>query len=202
MPSSPTMNGIAERRNKTLKDIVRSMITYFALPESLWGKTLKTATYILNKVPTKVIEKTPYELWTSKKSSLKHLHIWRCPAEARPYRPNERKLDSRTINCYFVGYFKSSRGYKFYDPTTRSIFKTSNTRFFEDVEFARGERIKTLSLKRNVLIFLQLLLTMIRIRIPYLTLFKKQIWIKTLPLSLSFKFNKLFRKNKLYNLKN
>ena len=144
MPGSPSMNGVAERRNRTLKDMVRSMISHSTLPESLWGEALKAATYILNRVPTKATDKTPYELWTGKKPSLNHLHIWGCPAEARPYRPNEKKLDSRTISCYFIGYSERSRGYKFYDPTTKAIFETGNARFFEDVEFAGGERIKDL----------------------------------------------------------
>ena len=69
------MNGVAERRNKTLKDMVRSMISHSTLPESLWGEALKTTTYILNRVPTKVAAKTPYELWTCGKPSLKHLHV-------------------------------------------------------------------------------------------------------------------------------
>ena len=69
------MNGVAKRRNKTLKDMVRSMISYSNLPISLWGEALKTAAYILNRVPTKATAKTPYELWTGKKPSLKHLHI-------------------------------------------------------------------------------------------------------------------------------
>ena len=75
MPRSPRMNGVAKRQNRTLKDMVRSMITHSILPESLWGEVLKTAAYLFNRVPTKVIDKTPYELWTGKKPSLKHLHI-------------------------------------------------------------------------------------------------------------------------------
>ena len=55
---------------------------------------LKTAAYILNKVSTKAAAKTPYELWVGQKPSLKHFHVWGCLAEARPYKPNERKLDS------------------------------------------------------------------------------------------------------------
>ncbi|RDY03242.1 hypothetical protein CR513_13214, partial [Mucuna pruriens] len=51
------------------------------------------------------------------------LCTWGCPAEARPYRPHERKLNSRKVNCYFVGYAKLSRGYKFYDLTSRSFLK-------------------------------------------------------------------------------
>ena len=147
------MNGVAERRNRMLKDMVRSMISHSNLPISLWGEALKTAAYILNRVPTKATAKTPYELWTGKKPSLKHLHIWGCPAEARPYKPHEKKLDSRMVSCYFIGYSERSKGYIFYDPTTKSIFKTGNARFFEDVEFDGEIRIGILLLKRNMLIF-------------------------------------------------
>jgi len=119
MSGKPSMNGVVERRNQTLKDMVRSMISHSSLPESLWGEALKTAVYILNRVPSKAVNKTPYELWTSKRPNIKHLHIWGCPTEARPYGPHERKLDSRTISCYFVGYAECSRGYKFYNPTLR-----------------------------------------------------------------------------------
>ena len=140
MIGSLSKNGVAERRNITLKDMVRSMISHSNLPISLWGEALKTATYILNRVPTKATAKTPYELWTGKNPSLKNLHIWGCLAKARPYRPHEKKLDSRTVSCYFIGYSERSRGYKFYDPTTKSIFVTGNARFFEDVEFDGGDK--------------------------------------------------------------
>ena len=55
------MNGVTERRNRTLKDMMRSMISHFTLPESLWGEVIKIAGYILNRVPTKAAAKTPYE---------------------------------------------------------------------------------------------------------------------------------------------
>ena len=132
MPGTPSQNGVAERRNRTLKDMVRSMISHSSLPNSLWGEALKTAVYILNRVPSKAVNKTPYELWTGKKPSIRHLHVWGCLAEARPYRPNERKLDSRTVSCYFVGYPERSKGYKFYDPSSRSFFEMSNAKFIED----------------------------------------------------------------------
>ena len=109
------------------------MICYSNLPESLWGEALKTAAYILNRVSTKAAAKTSYELWVGRKPSLKHFHLWGCPAEARPFKPNERKLDSRTVSNYFIGSSERSRGYKFYDPKLKTIFETGTTTFFEDV---------------------------------------------------------------------
>lgn len=116
------MNDVAERRNMMLKDMVRGMISHSSLPEYLCGEALKTAVYIFNRVLSKVVAKTPYELWTDKKPSIKHLHIWGCPAEAKPYKPHEKKLDSRTVSCSFVGYFERSRSFKFYVPTTKIFF--------------------------------------------------------------------------------
>ncbi|KAL6345664.1 hypothetical protein AAG906_017400 [Vitis piasezkii] len=65
MPRTPEQNGVAERRNHTLIDMVRSMMSNSTLPEFLWGKALKTIVHILNRVPSKVVPKTPYELWVS-----------------------------------------------------------------------------------------------------------------------------------------
>jgi len=62
MPGTPRQNGVAERQNSTLKDMVRSMIAYTTLLESLLSKALKTTVYLLNRVPSKTVTKTPYEL--------------------------------------------------------------------------------------------------------------------------------------------
>ena len=75
MLGTPSQNGVTKRRNRTLKDMVRSMINHSTLPESLWGEAVKTAIYILNRVPSKAVTKTPYELWTKKKPSIRHLHV-------------------------------------------------------------------------------------------------------------------------------
>ena len=62
MPYTPQQNGVAERRNRTLMDMVRSMMAQASLPVSFWGDALLTAAYLLNRVPSKSVELTPYEL--------------------------------------------------------------------------------------------------------------------------------------------
>ena len=75
MPGSLNQNGVVERRNRTLMDMVRSMRNNTKLPQSLWTKTLKTAVYILNRVPTKAFSKTPFESFKGWKPSLRHISI-------------------------------------------------------------------------------------------------------------------------------
>ena len=64
MPGTRQQNGVAERRNRTLLDMVRCMFVSSSLPEFLWGEALKTTAYILNQVPSNFVPKTSYELWS------------------------------------------------------------------------------------------------------------------------------------------
>ena len=87
-PGEPQKNGVAERRNRTLMDMIRTMMSYSTLPINLWMEALKTAIYIFNRVPSKSVPKTPYELWIGREPSLNHFRVWGCLAEAKVFNPN------------------------------------------------------------------------------------------------------------------
>ncbi|KAK8682686.1 hypothetical protein V6N13_055065 [Hibiscus sabdariffa] len=63
-PGTPQWNGVSERRNRTLLDMVRSMMSHTDLPTSFWGYALETTTFTLNRVPSKSVQKKPHEMWT------------------------------------------------------------------------------------------------------------------------------------------
>ena len=46
------------------------------------------------------------------------------------------------MSFYFVGYSERSRGFKFYDLSTRSFFETGNAKFIENVELSRKEPLR------------------------------------------------------------
>jgi hypothetical protein len=71
MPGDPQQNRVAERRNCTLMDMVRSMLSYSMLPISLWMEALKIVVHILNRVPSKSVPKTSYKMWTCRKTHTK-----------------------------------------------------------------------------------------------------------------------------------
>ena len=73
IPYTPQQNGVAERRNRTLLDMVRSMMAQANIPISFWGDALLSATYILNRVPSTSVSTNPYELWNGRKPLLDHL---------------------------------------------------------------------------------------------------------------------------------
>lgn len=68
-PGTPQQNGVAEKKNRTHLNMVRSMLNYSSLPILFWGYALETTVYLLNLVPSKFVPKTPTELWTGRKLS-------------------------------------------------------------------------------------------------------------------------------------
>jgi transposase InsO family protein len=83
-PRTSQWNSVSERRNRTLLDMVRSMMCQTKFPLYFWGHTLLTITYTLNIISSKSVEKTPYELWTKKIYELFFLKIWGCEAYCLP----------------------------------------------------------------------------------------------------------------------
>ena len=108
-PGTPQRNGVSERRNRTLLDMVRSMMVLTDLPLSFWGYTLETVAFTLNRAPSKSVETTPYEIWNGKKPSISFLKIWGCDAYVKRLQPN--KLDPKADKCNFVGYAKDTIGF-------------------------------------------------------------------------------------------
>nr|KAJ0219071.1 hypothetical protein LSAT_V11C300118320 [Lactuca sativa] len=113
-PYTPQQNGVAERKNRTLKEMVNSMLSYSGLSEGFWGEVMLTACYILNRTPNKRSKNTPYELWCKKVPNLSYLKIWGCRAVVRLTEPKRKTLGERGIDCIFIGYVEHSKAYRFY----------------------------------------------------------------------------------------
>jgi hypothetical protein len=82
-PALLSKMGLQNKEIVLLMEIVRCMLSHYSLPEFLWGETLKTTTYFLNQVPSKLVPKTLYELLSGKRHSLCHFHVWGCRVELR-----------------------------------------------------------------------------------------------------------------------
>ncbi|KAL0375508.1 UNVERIFIED_CONTAM: hypothetical protein Sradi_3466500, partial [Sesamum radiatum] len=94
---TPQLNRVAERRNRTLLDMVRSMMSFAELPPSFLGYAFETAAKLVNIAPSKLIPQMPYEIWHDKPASYKYLRVWGSPAYVK--RLVVDKLDSRSSLC-------------------------------------------------------------------------------------------------------
>jgi transposase InsO family protein len=61
-PYTPQHNGLAERRNRSLLDMTRSMLKMKKMPNTFWGEAVRTSTYILNRCPTQKLNQIPEEI--------------------------------------------------------------------------------------------------------------------------------------------
>nr|GEU83618.1 hypothetical protein [Tanacetum cinerariifolium] len=97
--------------------------------ETFKDYALVSATRILNMVPTKKVDKTPYELWYGKVLNLSYLKVWGCEALVKRDTPD--KLQQRSVKCIFIGYPKETIGYYFYFPPENKIVVARYAELFE-----------------------------------------------------------------------
>ena len=95
--------------------MVKSMMSFIDLSLYLWGHALLTTIHLLNRIPSKSIPTTPYEIWFSKKSSVSYLKTWGCPIYVK--RQMVDKLEDRSIIARFIRYPKESMGYYYFHKT-------------------------------------------------------------------------------------
>ena len=119
---TPQQNGVAERKNRTVMNMVRCMLSNKRVPKVFWAEAVNWTFHVLNRCPTAAIEGiTPQEAWSGMKPSVEHFRIFGCLAHAHIPCARRGKLDSRSTPCVLLGVSKETKGYRLYDPKTKKI---------------------------------------------------------------------------------
>ena len=93
-PYTPEHNGIAERANRTIMEMVRCMLFDARMGKEFWGHAALTAVHIINRLPSSAHDyKTPYEIWFGSQPAIGHLRIFGCTVYRHIPNANRRKLD-------------------------------------------------------------------------------------------------------------
>jgi len=66
--------------------------------------------------------------------------------------PHEKKLDSGTISCFFVGHSKRFRGLRFYCPSTKNLIETDNAKFIDDIQNSRSQLYKNFTFEEEQIV--------------------------------------------------
>ncbi|GJW62609.1 retrovirus-related pol polyprotein from transposon TNT 1-94 [Tanacetum coccineum] len=110
-PRTPEQNGVVERRNRTLVEAARTMLSASKLPLFFWAEAIATACYTQNRsiiIPTH--EKTAYHIINDRKPSIKHLHIFGCTCYLTRDGENLDKMKKKEIPCISGGILHSVKG--------------------------------------------------------------------------------------------
>ncbi|KAJ9535942.1 hypothetical protein OSB04_un000896 [Centaurea solstitialis] len=129
---TPQQNGVAERRNRTLIEAARSMLSEANLATQFWAEAVNTACYTQNRsLIVKRFRRTPYELFRNRKPSIEHLHIFGCVCYILNNKDNLGKFDSKSDDGIFLGYSSISKTYRVFNKRRQTIEETIHVKFDE-----------------------------------------------------------------------
>ncbi|CAJ2663992.1 unnamed protein product [Trifolium pratense] len=147
---TPQQNGVSERKNRTLLNMVRSMLAGRNVPKKFWPEAVKWATYVLNRSPTlSVKDSTPEEAWSGLKPSVHHFKIFGCLAYVHVPDAKRTKLNAKSLKCVHLGVSEESKAYKLYDPVNKKIIVSRDVVFEEGTEWNWNDKKKAAASSSN-----------------------------------------------------
>ncbi|RVW64797.1 Retrovirus-related Pol polyprotein from transposon TNT 1-94 [Vitis vinifera] len=130
---TPQQNGVAERKNRTIMNMVRSMISEKKIPKPFWPEAVNWTVHVLNRSPTLAVQnKTPEEAWSGVKPSVEHFRVFGCISHVHVPDNKRTKLDDKSLSCVLLGVSEGSKAYRLYDPTSQRIIISRDVVFEED----------------------------------------------------------------------
>ncbi|GJW00527.1 putative ribonuclease H-like domain-containing protein [Tanacetum coccineum] len=142
---TPQQNGVAERRNITLIEAARTMLTDSKLRTTFWTEAVNTTCYVQNRVlVVKPHNKTPYELFRGRTPALSFMRPFGCHVTILNTLDYLGKLDGKSDEGFFVGYLINSKAFRVYNIRTRKVEENLHIRFLEDKPIITGDGPKWL----------------------------------------------------------
>ncbi|GKA44904.1 retrovirus-related pol polyprotein from transposon TNT 1-94 [Tanacetum coccineum] len=118
----PQQNGVAERTNRTLIEVVGTMLADSKLPTTFWAEAVNTACYVQNKVLViKPHNKTPYELFLGRKAALGFMRPFGYLVTILNTIDHLGKFDGKANEGFFVGYSINSKAFRVFNSRTRIV---------------------------------------------------------------------------------
>ncbi|GJT37765.1 ribonuclease H-like domain-containing protein, partial [Tanacetum coccineum] len=133
------LNCVAERRNRTLIEAARTMLTDSKLPTIFWAKAVSTACYVHNKVlVVKPYNKTLYELFRGLKLVLNFIRPFGCHVTILNTLDNLGKFIGKSDEGFFVGYSLSSKTFRVYNTRAKKVEENLHIGFLENKPMIEG----------------------------------------------------------------
>nr|GEW39425.1 hypothetical protein [Tanacetum cinerariifolium] len=137
---TPEQNDVVKRRNRTLVEAARTMLSAAKVPLFFWAEAIATACFTQNRslvIPRH--EKTPYHIINDRKPSVKFFHIFGSLSYIVRDGENLDKMKEKGDECIFVGYSTQSRAYRVFNKRTRVIMESIHVNFDELPQMASDQ---------------------------------------------------------------
>ena len=135
-PFTPQQNGVAERKNRHLLDVVCTLLIESCVPSHFWCEALSTAVYLINRLPSPTLnDDSPYFRLFGYAPNYSNLHIFGCVCFVHLPAHERNKLTAQSVKCAFLGHAGTQKGFLCYDPHARRTRVSRNVIFFENQPF-------------------------------------------------------------------
>lgn len=143
VPETPEQNGVAERYNRTIVEMARSLLIEAQLPKVYWLRAVDTAAYIRNLVVRKDETKSAFEKFKARQPKTEHLKRFGCLAFVKNRGKEKSKFDAKSKRHIFLGYEENSTAYVLQDLESKKRVTARNVIFHEnkDASYARQNLI-------------------------------------------------------------
>ncbi|KAJ9547553.1 hypothetical protein OSB04_020096 [Centaurea solstitialis] len=132
---TPQQNGVVDRKNRTLVEAARTMLTFSKLPLHFWAEAVASACFTQNRsLITKRFMKTPYELVYNRPPSIKFFRVFGCECYVKNDKDNLDKFSPKGDEGVFIGYAMDSPSYRVFNKKTRRVVESTNVDFEEGIE--------------------------------------------------------------------
>lgn len=130
---TPWQNGVAERKHQYTLEVTRTLRFYARIPIYLWGYCVLYFVYIINRLPSSVLEyQTPYTRLHGRKSNYNHLSLVGRLCYAKVLHEQD-KLQSRAKFTTLLGYSEVKKEYVLFDLINKVVFVSKYISFREEV---------------------------------------------------------------------
>ncbi|KAK2354222.1 coiled-coil domain-containing protein [Trifolium repens] len=124
---------MAERKNRHLLDVTRTLLLQASVPSRFWVEALSTAVFLINRLPSLVIEfDSPFFRLFKIQPDYNDLHTFGCVCFVHLPPFERHKLGAQSVQCAFMGYSHSHKGFVCYDVSNRRFRISRNVTFFDD----------------------------------------------------------------------
>ncbi|KAK1650742.1 hypothetical protein QYE76_068547 [Lolium multiflorum] len=129
---TPQQNGVAERKNRTLMDMARSMMAEYKSRYNFWAEAISTACHSSNRLYLrKGLNKTPYEILTGNKPNISYFKVFGCKCFYKIKGVRLSKFAPKALEGIFVGYGAESHTYRVFDVSSGIIIESCSVKFEE-----------------------------------------------------------------------
>jgi len=133
-PHTHQQNGLAERKHRHIVETGLALLAHAHVPIKFWDDAFLTATYLINRMPTRVIDNTiPLEHLFHTPPNYTLLRVFGCACWPHLRAYNNRKLSFRSKESVFLRYSSLHKDYKCLDRDSGRVYISRDVIFDEQV---------------------------------------------------------------------